>query len=334
MLNGVSGSASSAVWEVGYYSFGSEKRTLIERWNGTKWSIVPSPNSTKRTNVLNGVVAISPSNVWAVGSADSGNAFDQITLSLHWNGASWSVIPSPSPGTAGFNALYGVAANSANDIWAVGSFQNSGGDLQTLVEHWDGTSWSVIPSANVPGTINELYGVVALGPNNVWAVGYSGRGGAFSTLIEHWDGSGWSIVPSPDPQGPSILLAVSATGASDVWAVGYERNVFIQTTHALIEHWDGDSWSLVPGVSPIPGPTILYGAAAVSPGDVWATGFTGAFALIERWDGSRWSIFPSPNVAGRLHAATAITACDVWAVGQRYVENRGFQTLNEHLTCN
>jgi hypothetical protein len=71
----------------------------------------------------------------------------------------------------------------------------------------------------------------------------------------------------------------------------------------------------------------------VSPGDAWAVGDGGGLALIGRWNGSSWSVFPSPSVAGRLYAATAITACDVWAVGQRYVTDVGILTLNEHFTC-
>jgi hypothetical protein len=320
VLNGVSGSGSSDVWEAGYYAFGIEKRTLIEHWNGTSWSIVPSPNTGKRTNVLNGVVAISPSNAWAVGSADSGNAPDQTTLILHWDGTSWTIVPSPSPGTLGLNSLYGVAANAANDVWAVGSLTNSGEYAQTLIQHWDGTRWRVIPSANVPNTNNELYGVVALGPNDVWAVGYWGNAAfGFFTLVEHWNGSTWSVVSSPSPQGDDILRAVSATGASDIWAVG-----------GLIEHWNGNSWSQVFGF----GAEALYGVAAVSPGDAWAVGDSGGLATIGRWNGSSWSAFPGPSVAGRLLAATAITACDVWAVGQRYVTGVATLTLNEHFTCN
>jgi hypothetical protein len=332
VLTGVSGTASTNVWEVGYNEFGTEKRTLIEHWNGTNWNIVPSPNSGKRTNVLNAVVGISPSNAWAVGSADSGNAFDQITLILHWNGAGWSVIPSPSPGTAGFNALYGVDGTSANDVWAVGSFMNTGGYLQTLIEHWDGTSWSVIPSANVPGVHNELYGVVALGPNNVWAVGYDGSV-EFSTLIEHWDGSTWSVVSSPDPPVSSnILRAVSATGGSDIWAVGTSKNLLTFMTDELTAHWDGSAWSLAFGAGGVGSAT--YGIAAVSPEDAWEVGDSGGLTLIGRWNGESWSVFPGPNVAGRLRAATAITACDVWAVGQRHIANGGLRTLNEHFTCN
>ncbi len=332
VLTGVSGSASSDVWEVGYYTFGTWKRTLIEHWNGTAWSIVPSPNPNNRLNELNALVAISSSDAWAVGSTSSGNAPDQATLILRWDGAQWSIVPSPSPGTAGLNALYGVAANSANDVWAVGSYTNSGEFAQTLVEHWDGTSWQVIPSANVPESNNELYGVVAIGPNNVWAVGYWGNAASgFSTLIEHWNGSTWSVVSSPNPNGDNILSAVSATGANDIWAVGRSRNPFTFRTNTLIERWDGNGWSQVFGFGVEP-ESAAYGVAAVSPGDAWAVGDGGGLALIGRWNGSSWSVFPSPTVAGRLYAATAITACDVWAVGQRYVENVGILTLSEHFT--
>jgi hypothetical protein len=331
ILNGVSGSASNDVWEVGYYMFGTWKRTLIEHWNGIRWSIVSSPNSKKRINELNGVVAISPSNAWAAGSATSGG-LDQTTLILHWDGTRWTIVPSPSPGTAGLNALYGVTANSANDVWAVGSFTNSGEYAQTLTVHWDGASWRVIPSANVPGSNNELYGVVAISANDVWAVGYSGNAAfGFFTLIEHWNGSSWSIVSSPSPQGDDILRAVSGTGGGDVWAVGRSRNTFNFRTSTLIEHWNGNSWSQVFGAAGEN--SALYGVAAISPGDAWAVGDSTSFALIDRWNGSSWSVFPSPNVAGRLNAATAITACDVWAVGQRYVTGVATLTLNEHFTC-
>ena len=41
----------------------------------------------------------------------------------------------------------------------------------TLVEHWDGTTWSVVNSPNVTTDGNQLGGVVALATGNVWAVG-------------------------------------------------------------------------------------------------------------------------------------------------------------------
>ena len=140
---------------------------------------------------------------------------------------------------------------------------------------------------------------------------------------------------SPDPQNSStVLRAVSATGASDIWAVGIATNLLTNMDGTLTEHWNGNSWSIVPGVNPYPGPNDLFGVTAVSPGDAWAVGVTGGLTLIGRWNGSSWSVFPSPNVTGGLNAATAITSCDVWTVGQTYVMNIGAQTLNEHFTCN
>ncbi len=326
VLNGVSGTTSTDVWEVGYYTFGVEERTLIEHWNGASWSIVPSPNSGKVNNVLNGVVAISPTNVWAVGSADSNIVADRTTLILHWDGTSWRIVPSPSPGTDGLNSLAGVtaASNSANDVWAVGN-SSSSGFLSTLTEHWNGSTWSVVPSPNVAGTNNALNGVVALGANNVWAVGYSGSG-FFSTLTEHWNGSGWSIVSSPDA-GSDVLYGVSGTGASDVWADG-------EFDASFIEHWNGSSWSIVANVNNVAS-NYLRGVAAVSPGDAWAVGSDGTNPLIKHWNGSSWSIFanPEPGGGGADFGVTAITSCDVWAVGRTYATNIGFQTLDEHFTC-
>jgi hypothetical protein len=162
-------------------------------------------------------------------------------------------------------------------------------------------------------------------------MGYSGiSSNGFSTLVQHWNGSTWSIVSSPNPQNDDILSAVSATAANDIWAVGRSRNPFTSRTSALIERWDGNRWSQVFGF----GADALYGVAAVSPGDAWTVGDSAGLSSIGRWNGSSWSAFPSPSVAGRLYAATAITACDVWAVGQRYVEGVGILTLNERFTCN
>jgi len=333
VINAISGAASADAWEAGDFAFGTEKRTLLEHWDGARWSLIPSANSDKRTNVLNGVVAIAPSNAWAVGAADSGIVADQVTLILHWDGTTWSVVPSPSPGTAGLNALWGVAANSATDIWAVGNATNSGSNAQVLIEHWNGSTWTVIPGANVAGTNNGLYGVAALGPSNVWAVGFSGSG-TFAPLVEHWDGLSWSIVPSSGGQNTSgILRAISAAGASDIWADGYATNPFTNMDTTLTEHWDGSSWGVVFGVNPFPGPNDLYGAVAVTAGDAWEVGTSGGLALIGRWNGSSWNVFPSPSTAGSLNAARAISECDVWAVGQAYVTNIGTQTLDEHFVC-
>ncbi len=138
-LLGVAATSSCDAWAVGEYFDGNEEQTLIERWGGTAWKIQPSPDqgSSGDDNVLNGVVAISPTDVWAVGYYFNGTA-DQ-TLIEHWNGTVWEVVPSPNLGTStSFNELQGVAAVSADNVWAVG--QGAG---KALVEHWNGTAWKV-----------------------------------------------------------------------------------------------------------------------------------------------------------------------------------------------
>jgi hypothetical protein len=95
------------------------------------------------------------------------------TLTEHWNGTNWSVIASPNPGNVSFNKLLGVTAISTSNVWAVGYYQSDSGAVQTLVEHWNGTSWSVVASPNSASTINQLFAVAAVSATDIWAVGTS-----------------------------------------------------------------------------------------------------------------------------------------------------------------
>jgi hypothetical protein len=169
-LLGVSALSSNDVWAVGWYYGTDRDKTLTMHWNGVSWEVVPSPNAPLN-NSLVGVAAISPNDVWAVGRYAGPGAPPQ-TLTLHWNGVAWTIKPSPSPSSVQ-TVLYGVAANTSNDVWAVGDYRVSGND-RTFVMHWDGNQWSTVPSPNHPRS-DGLYGVAALSPGDVWAVG-SGNG--------------------------------------------------------------------------------------------------------------------------------------------------------------
>src|SRR5207302_4939167 len=106
------------------------------------WAIVPSPNEGNYYNWLRAVAVIAPDDIWAVGTYQNG-AWD--TLVLHWNGNNWTRIASPNPGT-GYNRLQGAAGSAADDVWAVGYFSSTTGSYQPLIEHWDGTQWSIVPA--------------------------------------------------------------------------------------------------------------------------------------------------------------------------------------------
>src|SRR5207249_1971044 len=181
----------------GYYDNGSGgagvAQTLVEHWNGTSWSIISSPNVGTGNNFLEAVACISAANCWAAGYYFNGSGFAQ-TLVEHWNGMSWSIVPSNNSNAAQNNYLYGVTCTSTTNCWAVGYFFN-GSSSQALIERWDGTAWAIAIS---PSTANRLFGVTCGLAPECWAVGDYSPSGHAQTLIENWDGTSWAIVSSPN----------------------------------------------------------------------------------------------------------------------------------------
>jgi hypothetical protein len=131
----------------------------------------------------------------------------------------WSGTPAVSPHASG-NFLVATTVLSPCDAWAVGFDQDNGGLDQTLIEHWDGTAWTVVPSPDVAGRNTELDAVRAESATDVWAVGESFVTGSDRALILHWDGHVWAKVANPNPGGDAYLNAVRAVSATDACAVG------------------------------------------------------------------------------------------------------------------
>ncbi len=360
---GVAAVSASDVWAVGADDASTPPgqlapldTTLIEHWGGVAWSIVPSPNSASG-GYLAGVAAISSTDVWAVGSTD--NASIGQTLIEHWDGASWSLVPSPNPSGATNSYLASVAGDAANDVWAVG-FANYPASTpgvtvtQTLIEHWNGASWSLVPSPNFSATLaDQLAAVTAFAGNNAWAVGTTQTLPYFkdSTLILHWDGASWKIDSSFSTSGG--LSGLSATSASDLWAVGGGGPNYT----ALILHNNGTGWSSVP--SPGTGNQndylVLNGVDALTSSDVWAAGYdlnvsyygnegAGIYnyaPLVEHWNGASWSIVPSADpvpYSGQsgstaiLYGIAAADSADVWDAGDYNVVG-AVESLIEREVC-
>ena len=239
-------------------------------------------------------------------------------------GGVFQLVTSPNVSNLN-NRLNGVAAVSAGDIWAVGeAYSRNGSDQQTLIQHYNGTSWQVVSSPNAASTSNRLLGVAAVSASDVWAVGrYGGVSGPnWQPLALHYNGSSWDLVSVPGtPDGAAQLNAVSATSPGDVWAVGsYTNPATNWWEQPLVMHYNGASWRVIP--SPTVGTSaVLNGVAAISPNDVWAVGYTystGYSTLIMHWDGSSWSVVPSNGgTAARLSAVAAVSSSEVWAVGSR-----------------
>src|SRR5205807_5542032 len=109
----------------------------------------------------------------------------------------WSVVPSPSPGPV-TNALFGVSCISATACAAVGTYEPGSGGTRTLIESWNGTSWSVVPSPSPADPV--LSNVSCASATACMGVGeYRPGSGGTRTLIESWNGRSSSVVPSPSP---------------------------------------------------------------------------------------------------------------------------------------
>jgi hypothetical protein len=180
-LFGASADAANDAWAVGFN--GSENiETSAMHWDGTKWKSVATPNVGEGTNKLNAVLALAPNDVWAVGYSTPVAPPKQaatLTLIEHFDGSSWVVVPSPNVGPDSpnqSNRLLGLTANSANDIWAFGSYfaADGSGHQMTLLLHWDGTSWTVAssPSPAKGGfSCDLLWAGVVPSPGNLWLLG-------------------------------------------------------------------------------------------------------------------------------------------------------------------
>ena len=146
-------------------------------------------------------------------------------------GSTWTILPSPASGYD--SSLDAVSASSPTDTWAVGGHNVT----DTLIEHWNGSHWWIVPSPNGGGnTHNFLTGVSALGTSNVWAVGgLTDLGVPSGTPTEHWDGSRWSVVASP-PAAPSQLRTISGLTAGPLFAAGYQDNPSNQERTLILQH--------------------------------------------------------------------------------------------------
>jgi hypothetical protein len=327
------------VWAVGFQNVNNHDRTLAEHWNGTSWSLAATINVGSSHNDLFGVSGIATNNVWAVGAYETNTtSHATATMAQHWNGTSWSKVATVNPSS--YSYLFAVAAVSSNSVWAVGTTYNfSVGAYQTLVEHYNGSSWSVISSPNTgfSDTWNQLFAISALSDTDIWAVGsLTPSVGPLQSLAVHSDGTIMSVVGTPNMIGDNELLSVNALEPGHAVGVGYGGFVS-GSSPAVAMQWD----LVATGVSmagpltlPVSGDVLLESVARASDA-VWAVGFYRSTLSSPRqtlvwkatWDSTAhtlaWAASPgisdSPGSASNiLFAAAAVSPGVFWAAGFSY----------------
>jgi len=216
------------------------------------------------------VAAISSNDVWAVGYFQT-RAAEQVMYAVHWDGAKWVATSIPRPPRSQ-GSLYGVAATSANDVWAVGFYWSAATNyyVRTLIEHGDGSAWSIVSSPHDGEFSGTLYAVTAISANDVWAVGDLQGTTDSPAFTLHWDGSVWSRVPMQVPQlaSATVLTGITSVSGTDVWAVGYASAG--DAVEPFAQHWNGTRW--IPSFTPDPGLDAKLFAVTAAGGTVWAVG--------------------------------------------------------------
>jgi hypothetical protein len=283
-LNGVVAISPTLAWSAGNIDTTAGIRgQIIEQWNGTKWSVFPGPKFADGDQPsLYAMTSTSANDVWAIGSllSDSGQLLSY--LFEHWNGKRWTATTLISNDAF----LFGASADATNDVWAVGFNGPENDDSQTLAMHYDGAGWTQAITPSVGNGANQFNGVLALAPNDVWAVGFSTpvpppAQAATLTLIEHFDGASWSVVPSPNVGPNSIyqsnrLFGLAANSSTDIYAFGsYFASDGSGHQMTLLLHWNGTIWAIVPSPNPTNGvflSDLLFAGVVPSPGNVWIVG--------------------------------------------------------------
>jgi hypothetical protein len=342
-LTAVSARTASDAWAVGFYTGPNEhdgRIMLTERWDGSRWRQVATPNVQFFDEKLLAVSASGANEAWAVGSTNKTGFASTNPIAAHWDGSAWTIVPTPATSGSARSILAGVVDFGTSNAWAVGRSRNG----RVLVEHWDGSAWSLVavPDPAVPAgstlASSTLTGVAATSPTDIWAVGsYAVSGTALTgkTLTMHYDGTAWTVVPSPSPSGGTtlnplrtVLNSVTAISPTDVWAVG---NTFTTDGTNLPDkvvsmHWNGTAWRLVSTANPGTN-AVLTGVSARSATDVWAVGYhddrSGSIPIrvtvTEHWTGSSWTVVPSPNGTSGDTSLFGVSVTPgtgpVWAVG-------------------
>jgi hypothetical protein len=126
-LNGIQVNSPTDVWAVGESSVvdSTTSSDLIEHWNGTAWSIVPSPSPGSGDSLTGVTTSNAANDVWAVGVTQPAGTTEAQTLTLNWNGTAWTTVASPDNGNP--SVLNSVSASpEAGTVWAVGESGESG----------------------------------------------------------------------------------------------------------------------------------------------------------------------------------------------------------------
>ncbi|HEX4491427.1 MAG TPA: hypothetical protein VH914_09510 [Acidimicrobiia bacterium] len=152
------------------------------------------------------------------------------------------------------------------------------------------SSWTLETSPNRGNGPNELREIACATPSSCMALGTFLVDNVYETIGMRWNGRHWQMAPTRNRKDASTnLLSVACSGPDSCLAVGWSQSNFRPDTTALVEHWDGAHWSIVPN-PPGTKPYLLFGVACPTTttcfvvGNRYQSQHDIETPLFERWD--------------------------------------------------
>ncbi len=252
----------------------------ILHFDGTAWTVALD-TGLPTSAFITGIWGSQADDVWAIAAPQT---------FLHFDGASWSKVPSQED----FGPT-GIWGSAPNDIWVSGSFG---------IGHYDGDAWRRVKVPLISADV-EFVGIWGTAADDIWVVANSATR---PDVALHYDGKDWQIVTISFGINNASVWAASS---SDVWIVGATR-----------KHFDGSSWSVsttdANGTRIESGMRSVYGTA---PADVYsagvpqiADGVVSESGLLH-FDGAAWQYLSNP-VSTQLNAIWGRAPGVVWMVGE------------------
>jgi hypothetical protein len=279
------------------------------------------PNVKAPPGTLNAVACTSPSSCIAVGSY--GSSGDTLSLAEAWNGATWTVQPTPAPAGGSNVDLAGVSCGSPTACVAVGGYYDGHGNA-VLAETWNGSIWSIqavpLPAGGLGGALD---GVSCSSASACTAVGsYADSSNTNQPLAESWNGTSFAsqAVPLPPSATTSTFGAVSCSPppSADCEAVGWNfLSDESEIAMTLAEVWDGTSWSVQS--TPIPndssggsyptGVSCSSADACTSVGEGLNGSGNLGYGWAQVWNGTSWSNQTTKDRKGATASVLSAVSC-------------------------
>jgi hypothetical protein len=307
-------------WAVGDYAKGGAQLNQALLWNGKKWSKISTPSLggtiSGAISELFDVNCTSSASCLASGEfgSQTGNQVILLNQVLRWNGKRWSVVDTPDP--AGTNLgdvqqIDAIRCGSARNCLAIGTYGTIGNNtfkLKNQALHWNGRTWSKIPTPDPGGTstngdASELLALGCSAASSCFAAGFYGNlvSGPLRNQILRWNGKKWSLATTPDPGGTGAqsdneLVGASCLTASNCWAIGFRNSTSGSVLNEALR-WNGKKWSL----AGTPNPAGSGGKDKNELADIRCVSASRCFAVggrqkggavqneILRWNGTKWS---------------------------------------------